>query len=485
MKKYYIFFIIVIAFAARLYHTNFPVSGWHSWRQADTAAIAKNFYENGFQIFFPQIDWRGDTPGYVESEFHIYPFAVSILYSIFGFNDLWGRFLSIIFSFFTVYGIYILTKKIISEKTALWASFIYAIIPLNVFYGRAFMPESLLLMCSIYGIYFFYRWTENETVKYLIYSYFFITLAVLVKIPTLYLGLPLLYLSYRKFSKSFLMKWQLWLYAFTLFLPVALWYYHSHNLFLQTGLTFNIWGLGTDKWGNIDLLFSPKFYNDVFFKSIAERHLTYAFFIPFIIGLFIKRESKHERLFDFWIISVLVYILIVAKGNQVHEYYNLPFVLPAVVFVAKAFTKYFDIYKLKSFKSKSKVAWLFLLFLFLGLILSYLRYNRFMNSENYDSSIFRLAKSVNELTNGNDLVITVDNGNPIVLYRCNRKGWNCYTDNVDSVFIKQRIDLGAKYLIGENSYFNNEETANKLKYLLENYKTLKREKDYFILDLKE
>lgn len=484
MKKYYIYIILTLALSARLYHINFPVSGWTSWRQSDTAAIAKNFYENGLQIFYPQIDWRGNTEGYVESEFQIYPFTVALVDSIFGFSDMWGRILSVIFSLFTIYGIFLLTKKIISEKTAHWAAFIYAIIPLNIFYGRAFMPESLLLMCSVYGIYFFYRWTEDETTKYLIFSYIFITLAVLVKIPTLYLGLPLVYLSYNKFSKSFIIKWQLWLYAILLFIPVGLWYYHSHNLFLQTGLTFKIWEIGTDKWGNLNLLLSLNFYNDIFFKTIAERHLTYAFFIPFMIGLFLKRENKTERLFDWWIIAVLIFILIVARGNQLHEYYNLPFILPAIVFVAKAFTKYFDFTLLKSFKSKSAVAWLFMLFLIIGTILSFLRYERFMNSETYDSSIFRLAKSVKETIQRDDLVIAVDDGNPIVLYRCKRKGWNSYVEQIDSTFIKLRIDNGAKYLIGEDSYFNSEKKVKKLKYLLSNFKSIKREKDHFILDLR-
>lgn len=485
MKKYYIYIILSVAFAARLYHINFPVSGWTSWRQADTAAIAKNFYENSFQLFYPQIDWRGNTAGYIESEFHIYPFTVALADTILGFSDSWGRVLSVIFSLFTIYGIYLLTKKIISEKTALWASFIYAIIPLNIFYGRAFMPESLLLMCSVYGIYFFYQWVEDDSIKFLVYSYIFLTLAVLIKIPTLYLGLPLVYLSYNKFAKLFLTKWQLWVYAILLIIPVGLWYYHSHNLFLQTGLTFNIWGFGTDKWGNSDLLLSLKFYNDVFFKSIAERHLTYAFFIPFLIGLFLKRENRNERLFDWWIISVLIYILIVAKGNQVHEYYNLPFVLPAVIFVAKAFAKYFDIKLLKNINSKNAVAWLFVLFLIAGAILSYLRYERFMNSETYDSSLFRLANSVNKLTDYSDLTISIDDGNPIVLYRCNRKGWNCYVEQINSDFIKQRVDNGAKYLMGEDSYFNSEEKAKTLEYLFNNYKTLNRGEDYFILDLQE
>ena len=177
--------------------------------------------------------------------------------------------------------------------------------------------------------------------------------------------------------------------------------------------------------------------------------------------------------------------MIVAKGNQVHEYYNLPFILPAVIFVAKSFTKYFDLRLLKRIKTNPFVAWLFLLFLTAGIILSFLRYSRFMNSETYDSSLLRLANSVSKLTLDNDLLITVDDGNPIVLYRCDRKGWNAYVEQIDFAFIQDRIEKGAKFIVGENSYFNSENANQKLNYLLTNYKPIERTQDHFIIDLRK
>ena len=132
MKLRLIHFILILSFLIRLYHINFPVTGWHSWRQADTASVAKNFYENGYNILYPQIDWGGTTPGYVESEFQLYPFLVSLFYGMFGVSDFYGRFLSVIFSLFTIYGLYMLVRKIIDKKTALWAAFIYSVIPLNI-----------------------------------------------------------------------------------------------------------------------------------------------------------------------------------------------------------------------------------------------------------------------------------------------------------------------------------------------------------------
>jgi 4-amino-4-deoxy-L-arabinose transferase-like glycosyltransferase len=295
VKKYIIYFILFLACILRLYHIDFPVAGWHSWRQADTAAMARNFYENNFNLFYPQIDWGGNTSGVVESEFPIYSFAVAALYQIFGFNDMWGRLLSVLFSLFTIYGLYLLIKKYISETVALWSAFIYAVIPLNIYYGRAFMPESAMLMCSVWGIYHFSLWLESSAKKYFVLSAVFITLAVLLKIPTLYIGLPLLYLAWLRFGSKTLKTGSLWLFAIMVLVPVAAWYYHAHQIYFQSGLTFVIWDFGTDKWGNFDLIITPSFYNDILFKSIAERHLTYPWVCAFHSRAFHQKEKAGRK----------------------------------------------------------------------------------------------------------------------------------------------------------------------------------------------
>ncbi len=482
--KRFIFIIIVLAFLVRLYHINFPVAGWASWRQADTAAMSRNFFEKGFDLLHPQIDWGGNSSGVVESEFPIYSFSVSLLYLVFGLSDTWGRLLSVIFSLFTIYGLYILVRKYLSNSVALWSAFIYAIIPLSIFYSRAFMPESAMLMCSVFGIYWLSQWLDTDNIVYFILSSCAVSLAILLKIPALYLGLPLIYLAFLKYEKSIFKISKLWLYAILVLIPVVLWYYHAHQLFLKSGLTYGIWGFGTDKWGNFDIIFTLGFYNDIFFKSIAERHLTYAGFIPFVIGLFIKRTTKSERLFDYWLISVIIYFLIVAKGNQVHEYYQLPFILPAVVFVGKAFAKFLPLDSLGvSFKSKPVVS-IFFIFCFIGIIvLSSLRYDRFMNSETYDSSTFRLATEVEKTTHNHDLIIAIGEGNPITLYRCNRKGWNIYVDKLDFEYIELLKKEGARFVVGEKPLFNTPWREKTLNWLLNSYKTVAEGKDYFVIEL--
>ena len=58
-----------MAAALRLVHLHAPVLGVHSWRQADTAAIARNAHLNHLPLWTPQIDWGGASAGFVESEF--------------------------------------------------------------------------------------------------------------------------------------------------------------------------------------------------------------------------------------------------------------------------------------------------------------------------------------------------------------------------------------------------------------------------------
>lgn len=483
MKRYNIYGILFLALLLRLYHIDFPVGGWQDWRQADTAAMARNFYENGFNLFYPQIDWGGNSSGFVESEFPIYPFVVSIVYRFFDVNDMWGRILSVLFSLSTIYGLYLLTKKYLSEKAALWAAFIYAIIPLNIYFGRAFMPESAMLMCSIWGIYWFALWLEGSRARDFILAAAFVSLAVLLKIPTLHLGLPLLFLAWLRFrSNTFKMK-TLWLFALLILLPVAAWYYHAHQLFLQSGLSFGIWGFGTDKWGNFDIIITPKFYNRILFQSIAERHLTYAGFLLFVIGLFLKRKSNEEKLFDYWLLAVLIYFLIVAKGNQVHDYYQLPFILPAVAYIGKVFDKYVHTDSIRhAFRTKPLV-FSFLALCLMGMFtLSYLRYDLFMNHyETYDTALFRLTSAVQRSTTKSDLVVAVSENNPIVLYRCDRKGWNSSPEELDSTSLSDKKNRGAKFLVGETSFFNTKNRQRILDAISSNYTLVENGTDYFVI----
>ena len=71
---YQSWFPILIGFLLRVINIQSPIVGVHSWRQADTAAMARHFAIEGTPIWLPQIDWAGSSRGYVESEFPLFPY---------------------------------------------------------------------------------------------------------------------------------------------------------------------------------------------------------------------------------------------------------------------------------------------------------------------------------------------------------------------------------------------------------------------------
>ncbi|MBI2428058.1 MAG: hypothetical protein HYV29_04565, partial [Ignavibacteriales bacterium] len=296
------------------------------------------------------------------------------------------------------------------------------------------------------------------------------------------LGLPLLFLSWTKFKFALFREPKIWLFAGIVFIATFAWYYHSHSLKSLTGLTFGIWEMSTDKWGNLDLIVSLKFYNDVFFKSLAERHFTYPAFILFLFGLFLKRRWEPEKVFDYWLLAILVYILIVAKGNQVHEYYQLPFMLPGVIFLAKPFARLSDVAAAIHLReSTSRIV--LTSFVVLTIVLSVLRLVHIFNSEQYDAPLFALSKSVQQVTQESDLVIAVSNGNPVVLYNVERKGWNCSISEINESYIREKKDKGAKYFIGEKNIFFQSGAEQQLDFIRNNYEAVIDSAEYLIVKL--
>src|SRR5919108_3996090 len=93
----FLFAILACGLGIRLIKISQPfVDAW-SWREADMAMIAENFYRTSFNIFYPQVNWAGNAPGYVGTEFPLVAFIAALLYGIFDVHDWIGRSVSMLF----------------------------------------------------------------------------------------------------------------------------------------------------------------------------------------------------------------------------------------------------------------------------------------------------------------------------------------------------------------------------------------------------
>ncbi len=479
-------FLLTLAIAIRIYNINSPIIGIHSWRQSDTAAMARNFYENNFNLFYPQIDWGGNSPGYCETEFPIYSFIVALIYKIFGgVSEFWGRYFSILCFLVALYFLYQLIVKILDQQTASWSCLFFVILPLNVYYSRTFQPESMLLMCSVIGIYYFINWLDFEKQQDLILSGSFVALACLIKVlPIIYLGIPIFYLAWTKYNIRVFSQISLWIYSILILISVAAWYYHAHQLFLDYGNTFGFWSGSTNRY-NYNIVLSWRFWTEIFFRTVV-RHFAIFGFPIFLLGLFITRKTRQEYVLDIWLISVILTWVLVPITSLVHEYYQLQFMLPAVIFMGKACSYYLE-QAAGQFNYKKAILGCLCLTVAAGSVIYTVDY---MFKERTDkSAVFQLAQQVKANTKSESLIIATTASDPTLLYLSHRKGWLINHNDVTEEYILSKAKLGAKYLVGSLNFiesynlFVDDNQKQKIQIFLNKYPNVLKDEKNFIAEL--
>jgi hypothetical protein len=299
-----------------------PFEGPFAWRQYDTAAIARNFSEGPFQILYPQIDWRGNSPGYVESEFPLYPAIVAVLYRVGGSHEWIGRAVNVAVYIGSALLLFALVRRLMGEAEALWAVFFYSVLPLSFIYTRTFQPDALGALGSLAGIYFFFRWTQEERKTHLALSAAGTCVAILIKPFHICLGIPLLWMSWRRFGWRRFTRGDLWLCALAALGPAVLWYIHAAGLWYMYGNTFTVF-VGPPG------LMLPGPFDPL--RLIAVRPLALIVIgklltppgaLLLLAGIFLgKRDSS--RVLAAWTLGFMLVAAVAAMSFMHHEYYLL------------------------------------------------------------------------------------------------------------------------------------------------------------------
>src|SRR5262245_36400640 len=120
--------ILLVAATLRLQYITAPLLDAHRWRQVDTAAVARAFYEGPMNPLRPEANWGG-AHGAVESEFPLLSFVVAIFYKLFGVSETWGRLVVAFFSVSTVALVYLLARDLVDHPAGLASAFLVAVSP--------------------------------------------------------------------------------------------------------------------------------------------------------------------------------------------------------------------------------------------------------------------------------------------------------------------------------------------------------------------
>jgi 4-amino-4-deoxy-L-arabinose transferase-like glycosyltransferase len=414
--------ICILAVAVRLILINQPYVDHWSWRQSDVAAIARNFLQNGFRLGFPQIDWAGNAPGYVGTEFPILPFIAAICYRFAGVHEWIGRAQALILFALSLPFFFLLVRKVFGSAAAIWATFFYSFAPVSVFASRSFMPDVPSLSLAIVGLYFFLRWTNDRNQMPFFLAAIAISFSLLIKITSIVVVTPLFYLTvaeggdlgWREGSgagncRGQRPQLQLCLFAAIVLVPSVIWYWHAHQV-AQKFYPHHLFGAGGIQIENF------RWYWHIA-QETAISSLTPVLSLMALIGLFVPHagDRKYSRLFYWWLIAVVLFIIVVGYGNR-HRWYQLPLAPIGAAFGGAACA---NIGSKLSSRAVAVALSTLLVSSFTICAFWYVRPFYWSSAQLRDTGL-----ELKKVTAPSALIVAADMGDPTIFYYAERKGWH-------------------------------------------------------------
>lgn len=325
--------LLIIAFAVRLYKIDAPLADFHSWRQADTAAVGRNLERAGFNLFMPTYDDLSNLQSGIDNpkglrfvEFPIYNAMFAGLHSAIPALSLetWARIVSVLFSLLCIASLYYIALVENGRTAALFTSLTYAIMPFFVYFSRVILPETPAVSLAIFSIFLLHVFTTEHNkakkVTWFILSLISFAVALLIKPTAVFYGLPLLILFLNKYKYSIPKQLNVILYFILAAAPVVAWRYYITNY--PEGIPASNWlfTMVNTSEGQKEIFMRPAFFRWIFYERLNNLILGGFLTVFFILGILRKQKS----LLPLSIIAAgFIYIFVFQGGNVQHEYYQV------------------------------------------------------------------------------------------------------------------------------------------------------------------
>jgi hypothetical protein len=460
--------IILLAIILRSYHITFPLNDIHSFRQTQTAGLIRDFYRDGINLFYPRVISLGN-PGYVVLEFPLYQTLASLFYKILTPEIIWARILSIICGALSILFVYRITTKFADKTSAIFASLFFALSPLNIFYNRVPMPDSLTILLSLIMLDFLIEGINNRNNILLIFGIVAGCFGLMMKSPYVApIYLPTIYTAYIRDKKIRSFINIRFLSAF--FIPIAmmvLWQRHANavnEIYFNTDnypfeelyssvivklYPFNKWYFGTIAqrldFGNYLIIL----------KRIFQEMLSIVGILFLALGFYALIKKKIGAFFYIWLFSVLCSIILVFNLNVVHNFYQLPLTPILSIFCGTGCAYLIDVLKDKKVASLV-TAVLISIYLFTSLTIAK---NRLFVQEN---DWVEVGQIIDNHTEKNTMIATSlsnsDGWDPRLLYYSDRHGFNLHHRRLNKEMITYLSNSNIKYLAIVD--FKNEDVLN-------------------------
>ena len=434
--------------------------GIHFIRQTDSLSFVSQYYNTGSHFFESRLFNLESMEARAMCEFPILYYITAKAYTIFGEKVYLLKVINLSIVYAGVYSVFNMSYLILKDYAyaILIALFLMASTVFN-YYALNYLPDPAALGFVLIGWYFFFLFETQKKNWGLLLSFFFFTLAGLIKVTFLISPLAIIvyYISSLLFKQMVINK-AIRLYLIALILGVvivALYnvyviYYNAlyQSDYFTTG-SRPIWSLSSENIGIVWDYMNRNWYNKYFYTS--SFHTLYIF-VLFQLVFFKKSDHRIVSITGIIFLGSLAYLLLFYAQFRDHDYYFLVFI-PLIIFIIINAIK-----TGQNWIHSQRVHFAIKLVLTV-VVVSGLNYSRIKLEKRYEAGYDRFSRIAfiiqNEMPSIEKLEIPQDakvivapdlsvNGG---LFALNRMGWEIdKTDQVTSELIEEYRSLGAEYL---------------------------------------
>jgi hypothetical protein len=424
-----LFLVLAIAILVRLLFVTQPIVDVFSWRQTSTAMIAENIPKNGWNIFFPEVDWTGPGPSYQGREFQLLTLFAAALNAVFGWHDWTGRAVAVAFSLITVFSLHRLTALIWDELHAHVVVLVYALLPAAIMIDTSYLPDPAMLALVTLGTWLFLRYFQGESALLLVVATATFTLGVLCKLPGIAIGLVPAWLTVVLLARGERRRALMSIAAMLVSLLLIIGYYAWAIYLGNSYPPFHVAGSGYIWDEGVAVFLRELFWLEDFWEIATWWFYGRAFLAVLLVGLwFYSASIRNDRntvlnsVAPVWLVACVIIYLAAARQISNNPWnlhiFSIPFALFAghgLIFLLQAggITVY------------SRMG-LFRVLLAVGVLVIGTTIPLMQTMKNPMSEEARLlGMALKDLTEPDDLVIAVspDVGDPVAIYYSRNRGW--------------------------------------------------------------
>lgn len=430
--------ILIIALALRLYKIDTPLADWHSWRQVDTAAVARNFAQNDFNLLYPRYDDLSNVQsgfynpeGYRFVEFPLYNAIFGALYKYMPITpiEVYGRLTTVFFSLIIIAILYYLALHEHSRVAAVGAAIIYATMPFFVYYSRVVLPETTALGFSFIAIFLAYVWAHSKhkwALGLIMLSCISAAISILIKPTVIFYFLPIAYVFFMKYRFRMILKPTPYLYFVAALVPFILW-----RLWISKfpegipGFEWLLTDVNTFE-GRKNVFFRPAFFRWIFHERILLLIMGgYAAVLP-LLG--ILEKSRKSLLIPFIGFGALTFLLVFQGGNVQHDYYQTT-ILPALALLGGI-----GIARILHKRDHDQVYLFNILMVVFIMGFSWaMSFYKIKDNYLYSEDLVNIGKIIETLTPADAKVVTDRDGDTTLLFLSKRKGMPAVSDTLENL----------------------------------------------------